>query len=57
VTEKDAARIRPEAADAGSIEVVPLDFALPEAALQALHALLPAPPPVRPRPDPGADAR
>jgi hypothetical protein len=56
MTEKDAARIAPDAPDADSIDVVTLDFALPETALRALLSLLPPPPTSRPRPAPGADA-
>lgn len=44
VTEKDAVKLRPDAPDAGRIRVAALDFALPEALLAALRALLPRPP-------------
>ncbi|MBL8330954.1 MAG: tetraacyldisaccharide 4'-kinase [Rubrivivax sp.] len=41
VTEKDAVKLRPDAPDAARIVVATLDFALPEAALDALFRLLP----------------
>lgn len=43
VTEKDAVKLDPQAADAGRVVVVTLDFQIPDATVAALQILLPAP--------------
>ena len=43
VTEKDAVKLDPQAADAGRVVVVTLDFRIPDATVEALRTFLPTP--------------